>query len=78
MHEPVPTEATMFAKHYQIIEYARSFRRPLSREDLITRFECSRATSFRYLRALRDVGVIDHENRPVHRPAERLQSLEHC
>jgi predicted DNA-binding transcriptional regulator YafY len=68
----------MFAKHYQIIEFVRSFRRPIRREDLIARFECSRATSFRYLRALRDVGVIDHENRPVHRSAERHQTLEHC
>lgn len=67
-----------FGRAFEVIEYALSRRTRLEPVDLADRFHCSRATSFRYLRALRAAGVIDHENRPARPTPARSQTLEHC
>lgn len=61
----IAAEAVTFVRHILVFQYATSFRRPVSHADLMGRFGCSKATGYRYLRALRDAGVLDDANCPI-------------
>jgi predicted DNA-binding transcriptional regulator YafY len=78
MHDANVTEATAFVRHFWVVEYARSFRRQVTTHDLIARFGCSRASAYRYIHALRDLGVLGQDNRPVRRAADGSSTVEHC
>jgi DNA-binding IclR family transcriptional regulator len=78
MHDANVADATAFVRHFMVVEYARSFRRQVTTHDLIARFGCSRASAYRYIHALRDLGVLGQNNWPVRPTPARSQTLEHC